>query len=60
MIVSKTTDPPSDERKTASTWRRVRGLGRKLVNRYTLIAALQVVYWTIRIIKAARQMFGDL
>ena len=60
MIMSTTTDPPSDERKTASARRRVRGLGRKLVNRYTLIAAFQIVYWTVRIIRAVRQTFGDL
>ncbi len=58
--MSTTTDPPSDERKIASVRRRARGLGRKLVNRHTLIAAFQIVYWTVRIIKAVRQMFGDL
>ncbi|MFT4159597.1 hypothetical protein [Shinella sp.] len=58
--MSTMTDPPSDERKTANAGKRARGLGRKLVNRHTLIAALQIVYWTVRIIKAVRQMFGDL
>ncbi len=58
--MSCSTDPPSDERKTAGTRKRVRGLGRKLVNRYTLIVALQIVYLTVKIAKAVRQMFGDL
>jgi hypothetical protein len=58
--MSTTTDPPSDERKITSAKRRARGLGRKLVNRHTLIAALKIVYWTVRIAKVVRQMFGDL
>lgn len=58
--MSTTTDPPSDERKTAGVRRRARGLGRKLVNRHTLIAAFQIVYWTVQTIKVVRQMFGDL
>jgi hypothetical protein len=58
--MSKTTDPPSVERKTTSVRRRVRGFYRKLVNRHTLIAAFQIVDWTVRIIKVVRQMFGDL
>ena len=58
--MSITTDPPGDERKTANARRRARSLGRKFVNRHTLIAAFQIVYWTVRIIKAVRQMFGDL
>lgn len=58
--MSSTTDPPSDERKTASAKRRASGFDRKLVNRHTLIVAIQVVYWTVRIVKAVRQMFGDL
>lgn len=57
--MSSATDPPSDERKTAGARKRVRGLGRKLVNRYTLIVAFQIVYWTVRIAKAVRLMFGD-
>jgi hypothetical protein len=58
--MSTLTDPPSVERQTASVGKRMRGFGRKFVNRRTLIAAFQVVYWTKRIVKAVRQMFGDL
>lgn len=58
--MSTTTDPPSVERKSASFGKRMRGFGRKFVNRRTLIAAFQVVYITARIIKALRQIFGDL
>lgn len=57
--MSTSTDPPSVERKSASVGKRMRGFGRKFVNRRTLMAAFQVVYWTTRIVKAVRQMFGD-
>jgi hypothetical protein len=60
LIMSETTDPPSVERKSAGVGKRMRGFGRKFVNRRTLIAAFQVVYWTARIVRVVRQMFGDL
>ena len=58
--MSRSTDPPSVERKTASAKGRARGFGRKFVNGHTLIVAFQAVYWMVRIVKAVRQMFGDL
>ena len=57
MIMSKTTDPPSVERETASVRRRVKGLGRKLVNRHTLIIAFQVVKLAVRIAEIVRQVW---
>lgn len=59
MVMSTTTDPPSDERRSAEFWRWARCLGRKLVNRRMLMAAFQVVYWTTRIVKALKQLYGD-
>lgn len=55
--MSKTTDPPSVERETASVRRRVKGLGRKLVNRHTLIIAFQVVKLAVRIAEIVRQVW---
>jgi hypothetical protein len=58
--MSISTDPPSNERKTASVRRRVRGLCRKLVNRHTLGVAIQIVNLTVKVVNVVRLLFGDL
>ena len=55
----KTTDPPSDERKPAGFWERARGLGRKLVNRRTLMIAIRAVVLTVRVAEILNRLFGD-
>jgi hypothetical protein len=60
MIMSATTDPPSDEQKRAEFWRRARGLFRRLVNRRTLMAGFKFILWVTWIAKALRQLFSDL
>lgn len=60
MAETNATDPPSAERKTAEFWRRVRGTCRKLVNRWTLLLAFQIVTLTVRLARVLRQLFGDL
>jgi hypothetical protein len=60
LIMALSPDPPSVERKLAEFCKRVRGFGRKLVNRRTLLTAFQIVLWTVRIAKLMKQLFGDL
>ncbi len=57
MVV--TTDPPSDERKRAEIWNRMRGKCRKLVNRQTLMIAIRVVELTVRVAELLNRLFGD-
>ncbi len=55
----ETTDPPSDERKRAEFWDRVRGKFRKLVNKQTLMVAIRVVVLTVRVAEILNRLFGD-
>jgi hypothetical protein len=54
-----TSDPPSDERKRAEFWKRVRGICRKLVNRQTFLIALRAIELVVRIAKLVNELFGD-
>ena len=54
-----TTDPPSNERKRAESWNRVRGKCHKLVNRQTLMIAIRVVELTVRVAELLNRLFGD-
>lgn len=58
--MSEATDPPSDERKSAEVWKRMRGFRRKFVNRKTLVVAFQVLEWVTRIATLLSQLFGGL
>jgi len=53
-----TSDPPSDERKRAEFWRRVRGKARKLVNRQTLLLAIRILELMVRLAEKLNQLFG--
>jgi len=53
------TDPPSDERKRAEFWNRVRGECRKLVNRQTLMIAIRTVQLVVQIVDILTQLLGD-
>ncbi len=44
----ETGDPPGDERKRSDFWRRVRSLGRNLVNRRTFILAIRIISLMVR------------
>lgn len=52
-------DPPSVERKLADSWRWVRGLRRKLVNRRTLMAAIRALALAVRVLELLKRLFGD-
>ncbi len=56
--MEKSTAPPSNERKFAEFWKRWRGYVRVLVNRKTLMTALSILLWVVRIARLLRQMFG--
>ena len=43
-------DPPSDEQKYANRRNWLRGLGRKLVRRRTLLVAIRILSLTVRLI----------
>jgi hypothetical protein len=58
-VMVETTDPPSDERKRAEFWDRVRGKFRKLVNKQTLMVAIRVVVLTVRVAEILNRLFGD-
>ncbi len=58
--MSKSADPPSDERKTVDVWKKVRRMIGVLVNQRTLKTAFHVLLWIMRIIKLLKQLFGDL
>jgi hypothetical protein len=51
------TDPPSDEREKADTWKWLRALARKLVTRKTLLLAFDVLLLVIKIIKIIGSFF---
>jgi hypothetical protein len=42
-------NPPKDERKKTAVVNWARGVIRKLLNRQTLIIALQVLYWIVKL-----------
>lgn len=56
--MSKATDPPSVERENAGFRDCVRDLGRKLVNPGTLMGAIRLLYWVVRIATLVMRMFG--
>jgi hypothetical protein len=60
VMVEKTIDPPSDERKRSGFWRQVRGLGRKLVNRQTFILATRALTLMVRLVELVNRLRGDL
>ena len=57
-IMSKATDPPSDERKSAGLSERVRGVSRVLVNRETLVVAIRFITLVTRIVDLLTRVFG--
>jgi hypothetical protein len=59
MVMVDTSDPPSDERKRAEFWKRVRGICRKLVNRQTFMLAVRVVNLMVRVAELLKRLLGD-
>jgi hypothetical protein len=57
MVV--TGDPPSDERKRSDFWRRVRSLGRNLVNRQTFILATRIITLIVRLAELVNRLRSD-
>ena len=55
----ETSDPPSDERKRSDFWRRVRSLGRSLVNRQTFILAIRVITLVVRLAELVNWLRSD-
>lgn len=55
----ETSDPPSDERKRAEFWKRVRGVCRTLVNRRTFMVAIRAIELVVRVAEAVNGLFGD-
>ena len=55
----ETSDPPSDERKRAGFWKRVRGICRPLVNRRTFTIAIRAIKLVVRIAEIVSGLFGD-
>ena len=54
-----TSDPPSDERKRAEFWKRVRGICRALVNRRTFMIAIRAINLVVRVAAVVNELFGD-
>ncbi len=54
-----TSDPPSDERKRAEFWKRVRGISRKLVNRQTFMIAIRAIHFGRAACRNSEWLFGD-
>jgi len=54
----KTRDPPSDERKHAKFWNRVRGSFRNLVNRQTLMMAIRTVKFAVQVADILTRLYG--
>ena len=52
-------DPPNVERKKASVCTWARGIARKLVNRRTLMLALQILLWIVKLARWLSRLFGD-
>jgi len=57
MVV--TGDPPSGERKRSDFWRRVRSLGRNLVNRQTFILATRIIMLIVRLAELVNRLRSD-
>jgi hypothetical protein len=57
LIMSTTTDPPSDERKSVEGGFRAHGLGRMFVTRKTLMLAFQTVKLAVRIAELVTRWF---
>lgn len=57
MIMSATTDPPSDERRKVGSGSRMRGFGRKFVTRQTLMLAFDAVKLAVRIAELLMRLF---
>ena len=55
----ETSDPPSDERKPAEFWKRVRSICRVLVNKRTLMIAICVIKLMVRIAEIISGLLGD-
>lgn len=56
--MSETADPPSDEQKNVGFRRWVRGFARVLINRKTLLTAIQITLWVIRVVQFVAWMLG--
>jgi hypothetical protein len=52
-------DASNAERNTASIDTAARGLVRKLVNRKTLIIALQILFWVVKIAPLLSRLIGN-
>jgi hypothetical protein len=57
MIMSKVTDPPSDERRKVGSGSRTCGFGRMLVTRQTLMLAFDAVKLAVRIAEILMRVF---
>ena len=55
----ETSDPPSDERKRAEFWKRVRIICRVLVNKRTLMIAIRVIKLVVRIAEILSGQLSD-
>ena len=55
----ETGDPPGDERKRSDFWRRVRSLGRNLVNRRTFILAIRIIKLMVRLAELVNRLRSD-
>ncbi len=55
----ETGDPPGDERKRSDFWRRVRSLGRNLVNRRTFILAIRIISLMVRLAELVNRLRSD-
>ena len=55
----ETGDPPSDERKRAEFWKRVRGICRNLVNRQTFMIAIRIIELVVRVAEIVNELLGD-
>ena len=58
-MVKSTGDPPSDERNRSDFWKRVRGLGRNLVNRQTFILATRIIALIVRLAELVNWLRSD-
>jgi hypothetical protein len=56
--MSATTNPPSVERESVEFRDRVRAFGRGFVNRKTFFFAIQVLIWTVRVVKLVMWMLN--
>ncbi len=54
-----TNETSNAERNDASVDSSARGLARKLVNRRTLITALQILYWIVKFARLLARLMGN-